>query len=170
VLVRVTWDPRRPITGDSERSAPAHGDSRAMPEYGAGAERSTAPRSAAPSNVVAAPARVRTCPGPLAAALAGVRAPEDLGLVVIARPHTLLDEIGVFPTAARRCRSWRSDAVSTPSRVKRDRPTTGWFRGRGRPGRRGARIGVDPEALLTPPRHAAAPAACGSWQPVNSRG
>jgi hypothetical protein len=29
--------------------------------------------------------------------LASVRAPEDLGLVVVARPHTLPDEIGVFP-------------------------------------------------------------------------
>ncbi|MDQ6670906.1 MAG: hypothetical protein M3069_09185 [Chloroflexota bacterium] len=52
------------------------------------------------SNVLVAAPTGHSADVPLAAltaALASVRAPEDLGLVVIARPHMLPDEIGVFP-------------------------------------------------------------------------
>src|SRR5206468_3406801 len=49
--------------------------------------------------LVAAPAGqgAETIVTALASSLASIRAPEDLGLVVIARPHTLPHEIGVFP-------------------------------------------------------------------------
>jgi nucleoid-associated protein YgaU len=106
VLVRVTWDPRRPISGDL------------LEKVGTTSARCAWPTPClVPAQVLYDRQRLAinwhtlshvlvACPTgqgaeialtALVAALASVRAPEDLGLVVIAGPHTLPDEIGRLP-------------------------------------------------------------------------
>ena len=106
VLVRVTWDPRRPITGDllervnSSTTTTAWPAPCLVPALVLRDRQHLAINWRTLGNVLVAAPTGQSADVPLAAltaALASVRAPEDLGLVVIARPHTLPAEIGVFP-------------------------------------------------------------------------
>jgi len=104
VLVRLTWDPRRPVAGHVLDGV--GGDTgawpapRLVPMVVLRDRQHVAVNWHAVRNVlVAAPAGqgaeiVMTA---LATSLVSVCVPEDLGLVVIARPHTLPNEIGLFP-------------------------------------------------------------------------
>ncbi|MDQ6675365.1 MAG: LysM peptidoglycan-binding domain-containing protein [Chloroflexota bacterium] len=106
VLVRVTWDPRRPIAGHLLELVGASAARcawaapclvPAMVLYG---RQHLAINWHTLGNVLLAAPTGQSADVPLTAlvaALASVRAPEDLGLVVIARPHTLPAEIGAFP-------------------------------------------------------------------------
>ena len=106
VLVRVTWDPRRPISGDLlERvdavdvpsSWPGPCLVPAMLLYD---REQFAINWHTVGNVLVASPTGQGADAPVAAlvaALASVRAPADLGLVIVARPHTLPDEISAFP-------------------------------------------------------------------------
>jgi LysM repeat protein len=106
VLVRVTWHPRRPVAGHLLELVGASGANCAWPapclvpaqvlydRQHLGLNWHTL------SNVLIASPTGQSGDIPLVAlvaALASVRAPEDLGLVVVARPHTLPDEIGLLP-------------------------------------------------------------------------
>src|SRR5207244_9339568 len=106
VLVRVTWDPRRPIVGQVLEQVngsaaacvwPAPCLVPAMVLYD---RQRLAINWHTLTNVLVAAPTGQSADIPLTAlvaALASVRTPEDFGLVVVARPHTLPDEIGVFP-------------------------------------------------------------------------
>jgi hypothetical protein len=105
VLVRVTWDPRRPIAGHLLERVNA-GIPSAWPAPCLVPALVLRDRQYMSINwhtvhnvLVAAPTGQGTeVPvSALVAALASRRTPEDLGLVVVARPHTLPGEIGVFP-------------------------------------------------------------------------
>jgi hypothetical protein len=106
VLVRVTWDPRRPVAG------------RLLEPVGGRALASAWPRPCLVPilvsrdrqhlsvnwhglhNVLVAAPTGQGAEVPLTAlvaALASMHAPEDLGLLVVARPRTLPDEIGSLP-------------------------------------------------------------------------
>jgi nucleoid-associated protein YgaU/DNA-binding SARP family transcriptional activator len=105
VLVRVTWDPRHPVSG------------RVLELVGPGAAPTLWPAPSlvpllllydrqdfdanwdALSNVLlAAPAGSVEVPlTALVASLASVRRPEDLGLVLLAQPHTLPEDLGRLP-------------------------------------------------------------------------
>jgi hypothetical protein len=105
VLVRVTWDARQPISGDllehandtSARCAwPAPCLVPALDFYD---RQRMALNWHTLSGVLIASPTGQGADVPLVslvAALASLRAPQDLGLVVVARPHTLPDEIGLF--------------------------------------------------------------------------
>jgi len=104
VLVRLTWDPRRPVAGHVLDGVGGHTGAwpapRLVPMVVLRDRQHVAVNWHAVRNVlVAAPAGqgaeiVMTA---LATSLVSVCVPEDLGLVVIARPHTLPNEIGLFP-------------------------------------------------------------------------
>jgi hypothetical protein len=106
VLIRVTWDPRRPIAGHllelvgdgaAHSAWPAPCLVPAMVLYD---RQHLAVNWHTLGNVLVAAPTGQGADIPLTAlvaALASVRAPEDLGLMVIARPRTLPQEIGVFP-------------------------------------------------------------------------
>lgn len=126
VLVRVTWDPRRPMAGQLLELVGSSGATCVWPApclvpalvlYDG---QHLAINWHTPGNVLVAAPTGQGADVPLAAliaALATVRAPEDLGLVVVARPHTLPDEIGRPASRANRCRrSRRSTGGSTRAR------------------------------------------------------
>jgi nucleoid-associated protein YgaU len=106
VLVRVTWDPRHPIPdqllqrGNDTNVSSAWSSPCLVPALVLHDRQHLAINWHTLGNVVIAAPTGQGADQPmaaLAAALASVRAPEDLGLVVVARPHTLPDEIGRFP-------------------------------------------------------------------------
>jgi nucleoid-associated protein YgaU len=106
VLVRVTWNPRRPIDGNLlERVGAAEVPSTWPPpclvpvlvQYD---RQHFAINWYEVANVLIASPTGQGAEVPLAAlaaALASVRAPADLGLVIVARPHMLPDEVSLFP-------------------------------------------------------------------------
>jgi len=106
VLVRVTWNPRHPVSADLLDRADASTLPSAWPRpclvpafllYG-GQQLAINWHTLSNVLVVAPTGQGADIPlTALVAALASVRAPEDLGLVVIARPHALPEEIGMFP-------------------------------------------------------------------------
>jgi len=104
VLVRLTWDPRRPVDGRLLEGVGGHAGAWPapclVPMIVLRDRQHVAVNWHAIRNVlVAAPAGqgAETVVTALVTSLVSVRVPEDLGLVVIARPHTLPNEIGVFP-------------------------------------------------------------------------
>lgn len=104
VLVRLTWDPRRPVDGRLLEGVGGHAGAWPapclVPMIVLRDRQHVAVNWHAIRNVlVAAPAGqgAETVLTALVTSLVSVRVPEDLGLVVIARPHTLPNEIGVFP-------------------------------------------------------------------------
>ncbi|HEX9373376.1 MAG TPA: LysM peptidoglycan-binding domain-containing protein, partial [Roseiflexaceae bacterium] len=106
VLVRVTWDPRRPIAGHLLELVNASASSsiwpapHLVPALVLRDRQHLAINWHTVNNVLVAAPTGLGADVPLTAlvaALASVWAPEDLGLVVIARPHTLPDEVCVFP-------------------------------------------------------------------------
>jgi len=104
VLVRLTWDPRRPVAGRLLEGVGGHAGAWPapclVPMIVLRDRQHVSVNWHAIRNVlVAAPAGqgAETVVTALVTSLVSVRVPEDLGLVVIARPHTLPNEIGVFP-------------------------------------------------------------------------
>jgi hypothetical protein len=109
VLVRVTWHPRRPLSARLVEPADA-GDAGAL-------ESAWPPTALVPAlvlydrqqlainwrtlrNVLIAAPTGQGADVPLVALIASLcskREPKDLGLVIVARPHTLPDEVGVLP-------------------------------------------------------------------------
>jgi hypothetical protein len=106
VLVRVTWNPRRPIDGNLlERVGALEVPSVwplpcLVPVLVLYDRQHFAINWHEVGNVLIASPTGQGAEAPLAAlgaALASVRAPADLGMVIVARPHTLSDEVGLFP-------------------------------------------------------------------------
>jgi hypothetical protein len=109
VLVRVTWHPRRPLpehlllrvdAADRSALASAWAAPCLVPGLVLHDRQQLAINWHSLRNILVATPTGQGADVPLTAlvaALASVRAPEDLGLVVVARPHTLPDEIGLFP-------------------------------------------------------------------------
>jgi len=106
VLIRVTWDPRRPIDGrvlelvGTSAAACAWPAPCLVPAFVTYDRQHLAISWHTIRNVLIAASTGQGADVPLTAlvaALASVRAPEDLGLVIIARPHTLPTEIGLLP-------------------------------------------------------------------------
>jgi hypothetical protein len=106
VVVRFTWDPSHPIAGELLERVGASDVPSAwpapclVPAFVLYDRQHLAVNWHTLSNVLVAAPTGQSADVPLTAlvaALASVRAPEDLGLVVIARPHAMPDEISVLP-------------------------------------------------------------------------
>jgi DNA-binding SARP family transcriptional activator len=106
VLVRVTWDVRHPISGNllehvNDSSARCAWPTPCLvPVLDLYDRQRMAINWHTLSGVLIAAPTGQGADVPLVAlvaALASLRAPEDLGLVIVARPHTLPDEIGELP-------------------------------------------------------------------------
>jgi LysM repeat protein len=106
VFIRVTWDPRRPIDGrllelvGTSAAACAWPTPCLVPVFVPYDRQHLAINWHTIHNVLIAASTGQGADVPLTAlvaALASVRAPEDLWLIVIARPHSLPSEIGRLP-------------------------------------------------------------------------